>query len=267
MVAIQSAAAAIDLHGDAGELAGALAVHDGVVSAMTTLWGTPAFQGRIRLTALLLGQLAPQVAGLVPERRTTLLALADRLAAEAEDATEMGRHRLPGSEGRAWLLRVRAERLRLRWLTGQPTGADELRMAWSGTVDAFAAYGHVFETARSQARLAVALRATGQEAAAGRAAESSLAVARALGARPLLDEVRPLVGRTDAAGPGADVLTPREAEVLGLVAEGASNRDVGQRLFISTKTASVHVSNILAKLGARSRTEAVSIARRRGLLG
>jgi DNA-binding NarL/FixJ family response regulator len=62
------------------------------------------------------------------------------------------------------------------------------------------------------------------------------------------------------------VLTPREAEVLALVAEGGSNRDVGQRLFISTKTASVHVSNILAKLGARSRTEAVSIARRRGLL-
>ena len=62
------------------------------------------------------------------------------------------------------------------------------------------------------------------------------------------------------------MLTPREAEVLALVAEGASNRDVGQRLFISTKTASVHVSNILAKLGARSRTEAVSIARRRGLL-
>ena len=62
------------------------------------------------------------------------------------------------------------------------------------------------------------------------------------------------------------MLTPREAEVLALVAEGASNREVGQRLFISTKTASVHVSNILAKLGAHSRTEAVSLARRRGLL-
>ena len=97
-------------------------------------------------------------------------------------------------------------------------------------------------------------------------AEASLAVARALGARPLLDEVRPLVGRLDRTGAGGDVLTPREGEVLALVAEGGSNRDIGQRLFISTKTASVHVSNILAKLGARSRTEAVSIARRRGLL-
>ncbi|GAB2578594.1 helix-turn-helix transcriptional regulator [Microlunatus antarcticus] len=266
MVAMQSAAAAIDLHGDAGDLDGALAVHDAVVVTMTSLWGSPAFQGRIRLTGLLLGQLAPQLAGLDPDRRSALLSLAERLAAEAEGWTEAGRHRVPGSEGQAWLHRVRAEHLRLRWLASQPTDADELRSAWAGSVAGFAAYGHVFETARSQARLAVALRATGHEADATAAASASLEVARALGARPLLDEVRPLVGRGDASGAGGDVLTPREAEVLALVAEGGSNRDVGQRLFISTKTASVHVSNILAKLGARSRTEAVSIARRRGLL-
>ncbi|MGI3783351.1 MAG: helix-turn-helix transcriptional regulator, partial [Janthinobacterium lividum] len=266
MVAMQSAAAAIDLHGDAGDLDGAVAVHDAVVETMTVLWRTAAFQGRIRLAALLLGQLAPQVGALVAERRTALLELGGRLAAEAEDATEEGRHSVPGPEGQAWLHRVRAERLRLRWLAAQPVDADELRSAWAACVEGFAAYGHVFETARSQARLAVALRATGHEAEAGRAAAAALGVARALGARPLLDEVRPLVGRTDAAGAGVEVLTPREAEVLALVAEGGSNRDVGQRLFISTKTASVHVSNILAKLGARSRTEAVSIARRRGLL-
>ncbi len=267
MVAMQTAAAAIDLYGDAGDLDGALGVHDAAVETMTAVWGTRAFQGRIRLTALLLGQLAPVLAGLVPDRRTALLRLAERLTAEAEVATETGRHRVPGAEGQAWLHRVRAERLRLRWLAAQPTDPDELRSAWAGSVESFAAYGHVFETARSQARLAVALRATGAEAEAGRAAASALAVARSLGAQPLLDEVRPLVGRSEVSGAGGDVLTPREAEVLALVAEGASNRDVGQRLFISTKTASVHVSNILAKLGARSRTEAVSIARRRGLLG
>lgn len=266
MVAMQSAAAAIDLYGDVGDLDQTVATHDAVVATMTSLWQTPTFQGRIRLTGLLLGQLAPLLAGLVPERRSSLLELAERLAAEAEESTEGGRHRVPGSEGQAWLHRVRAERLRLRWLTSQPTDADELSSAWSSSVQSFAAYGHVFETARSQARFAVALRATGHEAEAAEVAEASLAVARSLGARPLLDEVRPLVGRADASGAGGDVLTPREAEVLALVAEGASNRDVGQRLFISTKTASVHVSNILAKLGARSRTEAVSIARRRSLL-
>ncbi|WP_170854070.1 helix-turn-helix transcriptional regulator [Microlunatus flavus] len=264
MVAVQSAAAAIDLHGDAGELDEALAVHDLVVEALTSLWGTAAFQGRIRLTALLLGQLAPQVPALVPERRTALLERTDRLADEAAVATELGRNRAPGLEGQAWLERVRAERLRLRWLCGQPTDPVELSAAWRTSAELFAAYGHVFETARSQARLAGALRAAGEHAEAAEVAGVALTTARELRAQPLVDEVRPLAGST--SGP-AEVLTPREAEVLTLVAEGASNRDVGQRLFISTKTASVHVSNILAKLGARSRTEAVALARRRGLLG
>jgi DNA-binding NarL/FixJ family response regulator len=53
---------------------------------------------------------------------------------------------------------------------------------------------------------------------------------------------------------------------LALVAEGRSNREIGLQLFISAKTVSVHVSNILAKLDATGRTEAVALARRRGLL-
>jgi ATP/maltotriose-dependent transcriptional regulator MalT len=62
-------------------------------------------------------------------------------------------------------------------------------------------------------------------------------------------------------------LTSRELEVLRLVAAGFSNREIGSELFISAKTASVHVSNILAKLGASSRVEAAAIAHRDGLLG
>jgi len=57
-------------------------------------------------------------------------------------------------------------------------------------------------------------------------------------------------------------LTPRELDVLRLVAEGLSNGQIGGRLFISTKTVSVHVSNILAKLGVASRTEAAAVAHR-----
>ena len=56
-------------------------------------------------------------------------------------------------------------------------------------------------------------------------------------------------------------LTPREREVLELVAVGSTNRQVAEALFISTKTASVHVSNILAKLGVANRGEAVVRAR------
>ncbi|WP_163016096.1 LuxR C-terminal-related transcriptional regulator, partial [Streptomyces sp. Tu 4128] len=74
---------------------------------------------------------------------------------------------------------------------------------------------------------------------------------------------------TDAApagGAGAAVLTARERDVLRLLALGHSNRRIGEELFISAKTASVHVSNILAKLHAAGRTEAVAIAYRQGLI-
>jgi DNA-binding NarL/FixJ family response regulator len=64
----------------------------------------------------------------------------------------------------------------------------------------------------------------------------------------------------------AAVLTPRETEVLGLLAQGRTNRQIGAELYISEKTASVHVSNIIAKLAANGRTEAVAIAAQRGLL-
>ena len=64
----------------------------------------------------------------------------------------------------------------------------------------------------------------------------------------------------------ADVLTAREAEVLRLVAQGLSNRQIGERLFISAKTVSVHISNLLAKLGVSGRAEAVAVAHHRGLL-
>ena len=60
-------------------------------------------------------------------------------------------------------------------------------------------------------------------------------------------------------------LTPRERQVLALVAGGATNREIGASLFMAEKTASVHVSRILAKLGVRSRTQAAAVAHRAGL--
>jgi DNA-binding CsgD family transcriptional regulator len=66
-----------------------------------------------------------------------------------------------------------------------------------------------------------------------------------------------------AGHPGALLgLTPREAEVLGLVARGYTNRQIAEQLVISVKTASVHVSHILAKVDARNRVEAAAIAHR-----
>ena len=87
-------------------------------------------------------------------------------------------------------------------------------------------------------------------------AEPLLAELTAAGSAPA-----PATAATDGAP-----LTPREAEILALVAEGRTNGEIGKQLYISTKTVSVHVSNILAKLDATSRTEAAAIARRDGLL-
>ena len=60
-------------------------------------------------------------------------------------------------------------------------------------------------------------------------------------------------------------LTAREAEVLALVAAGQTNRQIGEQLFVSEKTASVHVSNILRKLGVTSRVDAAAVAQRLGV--
>jgi DNA-binding NarL/FixJ family response regulator len=94
-------------------------------------------------------------------------------------------------------------------------------------------------------------------------------VATRLGARPLRQTLDDLARRarigdapqhTHEAG-----LTTREREVLRLLAAGRSNREIAAVLYIAPKTASVHVSNILAKLNANSRTEAAAIAHREGL--
>ena len=61
-------------------------------------------------------------------------------------------------------------------------------------------------------------------------------------------------------------LSPQEERILTLVADGRTNRQVGTELYISEKTVSVHLSRVMAKLGAASRTEAVTIAYARGLL-
>ncbi len=75
-----------------------------------------------------------------------------------------------------------------------------------------------------------------------------------------------LVRPPPAADPLVEPLTPRETEVLQLLAEGLTNRGIGERLGISEHTAKFHVNAILGKLGARSRGEAIAQAARLGLL-
>ena len=104
-------------------------------------------------------------------------------------------------------------------------------------------------------------------AAARAVADQARDAAHAIKALPLLAELT-AQGSNPSPAPTTDaaVLTPREGEILALVAGGRSNGEIVKQLFISTKTVSVHVSHVLAKLDAASRTEAAAVARRRGLL-
>ena len=80
--------------------------------------------------------------------------------------------------------------------------------------------------------------------------------------KKLMDQV---AGSTTAAKPGPDELTPRELEVLRLIAQGMSNRGIAQALTISEKTVKTHVSNMLAKLHLADRTQAAIYALRHGV--
>jgi DNA-binding CsgD family transcriptional regulator len=270
-----SCIAAIDLYGDAGDVDSARAVHDEIVSTVTSLWQRQTLHVQVRMAALLLGQLATEAGRGGGLARQELSVCGADLVRSAEAAARwdhepQGR---PGPEGAAWVARVAAEHARLRWLCGVDVPSDgELVELWQRAVAAFEGFGHVFETARSQARLAAVLRACGRPEDAEPLVQAARATATRLRAEPLLRELRLVGGAGPRARASADAapadqsLTAREREVLELVALGRSNREIGQQLFISTKTVSVHVSNILAKLGAAGRTEAAALARRQGLI-
>jgi DNA-binding NarL/FixJ family response regulator len=147
--------------------------------------------------------------------------------------------------------------------------------------DTFEAIGRPYPAAYARYRAGAAtLRDRGVREDAHAALSAALTVAIRLGARPLIEEIGTLarharidLGSGDEADPPAPVtagagrlgLTDREAEVLGFIAAGWSNQEIGDALFISRKTVSVHASHIFDKLGAGNRSEAAAIAHRLGL--
>jgi DNA-binding CsgD family transcriptional regulator len=151
--------------------------------------------------------------------------------------------------------------------------------AWEAAVSAWREGADVLPLTYCLFRLAEALCTAGDREPATQPLREAVRSARQLGAAPLLEEAVALSRRarisleagTPEPAPAAPVaapygLTDREREVLALVAAGRSNGQIATALFISPKTASVHVSNILAKFGVSSRIEAAGMAHRLGLV-
>jgi DNA-binding CsgD family transcriptional regulator/tetratricopeptide (TPR) repeat protein len=186
---------------------------------------------------------------------------------------------VPGQRvGRAYSLLADAERSRL---DGAPERSDRRPDPWAAAAEAFDGLGAPYLAAYARFRQAEALLA---DRSGRRLAVTFLVgahrVATRLGAAPLGAEIRLLARRAritldpdieavptsrDASAPKG--LTDRELEVLRLVASGWTNRQIATELFITEKTAGLHVSNILAKLGVANRVQAADAARRLGVAG
>jgi len=186
---------------------------------------------------------------------------------------------MPGgwADGHAYETLARAESGRMRHALG--TAAPD-PAAWERAVTGFTVLAQPWPAAYAGFRAAEAHVQAGDRAAAVVPLRAARKRAEAMGVAPLLGEIDALARRARLApaearaahepDPGerpADRLglTPRELEVLLLVAAGRTNREIGAELFMSEKTASVHVSRILAKLGVGGRVEAAAVAHRLGL--
>lgn len=151
------------------------------------------------------------------------------------------------------------------------------RAAWRTVADAWQTAGQPYREAYARLREAEAAARAGRRDQATRALGASQALAAELPSAPLLQLAGELARRARltvppgplpgpaGSGPARFDLTPREAEVLALLTQGDSNRQIARTLFISERTVAVHVSRILDKLGVRNRTEAATVGARLGL--
>jgi DNA-binding CsgD family transcriptional regulator len=127
------------------------------------------------------------------------------------------------------------------------------------------------EQAITSWRVGVARGRRGDRGEAVRRLEAAYRITRNLGARPVAAlvaaDLEALGERVEKAGGGPAGLTRRQAEIVRLLAEGLTNREIAKRLFLSTRTVDMHVRNALERLDCRSRTEAARKAAELGLLG
>jgi DNA-binding CsgD family transcriptional regulator len=209
-----------------------------------------------------------------------------RRTGEAEEAVAAGRrfaeilrrsaHRAIEADGAG--PRVRAELRTVDAELSRLEGKSDPAL-WAAAVEARHELAQPWELAYARYRHAEAILAGGGAAIdAALTLREAHAAASGLGAAPLKTAIEALASRArlqledpqrgvePVVERPASPLTARELEVLTLVAAGHTNREIGARLFISEKTASVHVTHAMEKLGALSRYEAAAAATRQGLL-
>jgi DNA-binding NarL/FixJ family response regulator len=147
---------------------------------------------------------------------------------------------------------------------------DDARRAFEDAVDLYGAASMPYEEARARTALAAVLRSSGRVDRAEQEARAARDAFRALGVTAASAAIHSWLPSTDApvlAEPAG--LSPREQDVLRLIAQGLSNRQIAERLFLSVRTVERHISNIYAKLGASgkaARAQATSYAHRHALV-
>ena len=144
---------------------------------------------------------------------------------------------------------------------------DRSRPLFEDAIELYRRCGLPYELARTRLAMGRSLVTAGRRDSALEQVRTAYAAFDQLGAERDLAQAARLLARIEGGQEGAAGLTRREVEVLGLVAEGLSNREISERLVVSEHTVHRHVANIFAKLGVSSRAAAVTAATQLDVLG
>lgn len=188
---------------------------------------------------------------------TTVSEMRERLARDSAN--------LAHAIGRGWVSVIDGE------LARQNGQLDVAIAALQNAIATLEAVPFPFDAARARLRLSLALQAHGDGDEATREARAALQVFESLGAKPTIEAARAQLRALGArlpvkrTAPGFDGLTGRELEIVRLVGQRKSNKEIGAQLDISARTVGTHLANVFDKVGVRDRTALGDLAREQGL--
>jgi ATP/maltotriose-dependent transcriptional regulator MalT len=187
----------------------------------------------------------------------TVVEMRERLARDSA--------KLAHAIGRGWVSVLDGE------LARQDGRLDAAIAALQNAIATLEAVPFPFDAARARLRLSLVLQAHGDVDEATREARAALHVFESLGAKPAIEAARAQLRALGArlpvkrSAPGFDGLTGRELEIVRLVGQRLSNKEIGAQLDISSRTVGTHLANVFDKVGVRDRTALGDLAREQGL--